>query len=120
MLLRVFVDKGTSTTLQGHSEDFPEATTGQPGKLGGPQTEPTGLEEDSEDWPSNRRNQPDRHRQGKKGGIKVTSVPDQHRQCPSPSNMHALSTDPLHAKWPVRKSSDAMQQQSDNSKFCQT
>ncbi|VDL97594.1 unnamed protein product [Schistocephalus solidus] len=98
---------------KGHSEDFHEATANKPGKLGGPRPEPTDLEEDSEDRVSNLRNQPDHRQQGQKGGLKVASVPDTHRQLSSSSNMPALSTHLLRANRPGRTSSDAMQQQSE-------
>ncbi|VDM02930.1 unnamed protein product [Schistocephalus solidus] len=54
---------------------------------------------------------------------KVTSAPDQHRRCPGPANMPALSTYLPFANRPDWTSSDAMHQLSDNSnfyvKFCQ-
>ncbi|VDL96468.1 unnamed protein product [Schistocephalus solidus] len=50
------------------------------------------MEKIREDWFSNLGGQPDRQRQGQKSGTKVTSAPDQHRQCPGPANMPALST----------------------------
>ncbi|VDL95978.1 unnamed protein product [Schistocephalus solidus] len=46
MLPRVRIDKGSSTTQQGHSEDHSEATADQPEKLGGSRPERMGLEED--------------------------------------------------------------------------
>ncbi|VDL99052.1 unnamed protein product [Schistocephalus solidus] len=82
----------SSTTLQGHFEYFPEATSNQPADLGGPRPEPTGLEKDGKDRGSNLRSQQDRRRQDQKSGMKVTSTPDVHPQCQGPSNMHALST----------------------------
>ncbi|VDL86581.1 unnamed protein product [Schistocephalus solidus] len=104
--------------LQGHSEDFPEVTTDQLGKLGGPRPKTTGLEEDSEDRGSNLRSQPDRHHQGQKGDTKVTCTPDKHRLCPDPFNMPALTTNLPRANQPGRTSSDATQNQSDDSIFC--
>ncbi|VDL90993.1 unnamed protein product [Schistocephalus solidus] len=89
----------------------------EPGDLGGPRPEPTCLKKDSEDRGSNLRRQQDRRRQGQKSGTKVTSAPDQQRQCPGPSNMPTLSTHIPCAHRPGRTSSDAMHQQSDNSKF---
>ncbi|VDM01979.1 unnamed protein product [Schistocephalus solidus] len=98
--------------------------TDQPGVLGGPCPESIGLEENSEDRGSNLRSQPDRRRQDQKSGMKVTSTPDQHRQCPGPSKLPALSPHLPRVDQPSRTSSDAMHQQSDNSKFyvhfCQT
>ncbi|VDL92476.1 unnamed protein product [Schistocephalus solidus] len=100
-------------------ETGPEFRSGQdqPGDLGGPHPEPTCLEKDSEDRGSNLRSQKDRHRKDQKSGMKGTSAPDQHRQCPGPSNMPTLSTHLPCANRPGRTSSDAMYQQSDNSNF---
>ncbi|VDL88943.1 unnamed protein product [Schistocephalus solidus] len=50
------------------------------------------MEKMHEDWFSNLCGQPDRRCQGKKNGMKVTHAPDQHRRCPGPANMPALST----------------------------
>ncbi|VDL95910.1 unnamed protein product [Schistocephalus solidus] len=85
---RVLIDRGSGMTLQGNSEELPEATADQPGTLGGSRPEPTGLK----DRGINLRSQPDRRRQGQKSGTKVTNAPDQHRQCPSPSYTSALLT----------------------------
>ncbi|VDL94549.1 unnamed protein product [Schistocephalus solidus] len=115
--------EGSSTTLQGHSEDFAEATADQPGDLERSRPEQTCLEKDSEDRSSNLRSQQDRRHHDQKSGTKVTNAPDQHRQSPRPANMPTLSTHLPHANRPGRTSSDAMHQQSDNAnfyvKFCQ-
>ncbi|VDL96334.1 unnamed protein product [Schistocephalus solidus] len=85
--------------------------------MGGPRQEPTGLEMDSEDRGSNLRSQYDHRRQDQKSAMKVTSAPDQHCQCPGPSNMPALSTHLQLANLPCKTSSNAMYQQSGNSNF---
>ncbi|VDL91415.1 unnamed protein product [Schistocephalus solidus] len=99
---------GSSTTLQGHSEDLPQATADQSGGVGGPHPEPTGLEKNNEDRGSNLTSQHDRRRQDQKSGTKVPSAPDQHRQCPGPSSLPELSTQITWANRPDRISSDAM------------
>ncbi|VDL91734.1 unnamed protein product [Schistocephalus solidus] len=83
-------------TLQGHSEDFPEATADQPGDLGGLRLEPTGLEEDSEDKSSNLRSQPDRRRQGQKFGTCHQHPGTTQRIPKSSQHAHAVNAPSLH------------------------
>ncbi|VDL89545.1 unnamed protein product [Schistocephalus solidus] len=95
-----------------HSHSHP------PSKLGQPHPQPTGLEENREDRSSNLRSQPDRRCQGQKDGAKVTSVPDQNCECPSPPNMSEPSVHIPHVIRPGPTPLDAMQQQCDNFNFC--
>ncbi|BHF72447.1 hypothetical protein SprV_0401551300 [Sparganum proliferum] len=53
MFVRILLNR-----LQGHSEDFPEASTDQPGQLTRRRTRPADLEEDGEDRRSDLRSQP--------------------------------------------------------------
>ncbi|VDL99838.1 unnamed protein product [Schistocephalus solidus] len=107
--------RGSSTTLQGHSEDFPEVTAVQPVKRRGPLPEPIGLEGESERraaiYEANR--------------ITAAKIKRVARKSPAPQTSTAnaqpllkcLCCQLLHANRPVRTSSDAMHQQLDNSNF---
>ncbi|VDM00635.1 unnamed protein product [Schistocephalus solidus] len=84
----ILLDRRSSVTLQGRSEDFPRASAEQPIKLGGRPPEPNSLEEDSKEQQSMK---PTKSRlQSQKGGKKVTSALNRHRECPSPPTIPAL------------------------------
>ncbi|BHF58949.1 hypothetical protein SprV_0100190400 [Sparganum proliferum] len=82
-----------SSSLQGHSEDFPEASANQPGQVRRPRPIPADLEEDSEDRRSHLQSEPPHRRQSQTRGSEIPTASTTQLQRSTTPDLPTLPAD---------------------------
>ncbi|BHF70559.1 hypothetical protein SprV_0301361100 [Sparganum proliferum] len=85
--------KRPNPSIQGHSEDLPEASADQSGQLKKPRPRPTNSEEDSEDGWSDLRCKPHRCRESQTRSTQISAASTPQRRRTTASNVSTVSAD---------------------------